>query len=212
MWTAKLKLSDKQGVVGSRTIKYNVSLNCYLVSVKNNRKDLLIDIVGILFGNEDNKKRFISDLKKAKEVINLESNGDLIIAQMKDPKKFEPVYNRSIIQTDPVIIDDKGDNYYSVGSWNRNELNRFTNFVCDELSGELLNLKKTKLSNFSILSLIPNLTLKQNLAFELALKKGYYNYPRKINVKDLAKISDISFSAFHAHLRKAEKKLISRHM
>jgi predicted DNA binding protein len=42
----------------------------------------------------------------------------------------------------------------------------------------------------------------------LAIKNGYYSSPRKINVKELAKISKLSFSTFQVHLRKAEEKLI----
>ena len=47
-----------------------------------------------------------------------------------------------------------------------------------------------------------NLTDKQKEAMGLAIKHGYYEYPRKIDVQDLARESKLSFSTFHAHLRK----------
>lgn len=54
----------------------------------------------------------------------------------------------------------------------------------------------------------PELTERQRRAMELAIKNGYYDSPRKTNIKKLAKISGLSFSTFQVHLRKAEEKLI----
>ena len=54
----------------------------------------------------------------------------------------------------------------------------------------------------------PKLTNKQKQAMNLAIKHRYYDYPRKIDVQELAKLSKLSFSTFHAHLRKAEQKLL----
>ncbi len=45
-------------------------------------------------------------------------------------------------------------------------------------------------------------------AVALAAGEGYYTYPRKSDVQDLAKIAKLSFSTFQEHLRKAENKLI----
>jgi len=69
-------------------------------------------------------------------------------------------------------------------------------------------IQERKIKNISIIKENPELTKKQKKAIEIAIKNGYYNYPRKTSVKELAKISKLSFSTFQAHLRKAEKKLI----
>jgi predicted DNA binding protein len=58
------------------------------------------------------------------------------------------------------------------------------------------------------MTLHPELTDKQKTAIELAIKNGYYEYPRKIELKKLAKIMKVSYSTYQAHLRKAEKSLI----
>jgi predicted DNA binding protein len=42
----------------------------------------------------------------------------------------------------------------------------------------------------------------------MAIKNGYYNYPRKTSIEKLAELSGLSFSTFHAHLRKAEQRLL----
>jgi hypothetical protein len=50
--------------------------------------------------------------------------------------------------------------------------------------------------------------LKQREAVELAIQHGYYDYPRKVEVQELAKMAKLAFSTYQAHLRKAERKLI----
>ena len=57
----------------------------------------------------------------------------------------------------------------------------------------------------------PHFTENQKQALNLAIKNGYYDYPRKISIQDLAKHLDLSFSTFHAHLRKAEQKILPFH-
>lgn len=208
MWTAKIKTTGSTGLFGSRAKKYNISLAGYPISVKKERDYILVDMAALIFGNEINKKRFINDLKKSKEVVNLEVKDDFIITQVKDPKELEPAYETSIINLEPVLINPNGDNLYVVGSWDRKELNKFLNFLDKNYNLEILKLEKRNLSNFSLMSLRPELTKKQKLAMELAIKNGYYDYPRKTSVEKLAEISKVSFSAFHAHLRKAERKLL----
>jgi predicted DNA binding protein len=208
MWIAKFKLAGKgKGIIGSRTKKFGVSIAGYPILVKKEKARILIDFVASIFGKEPNKRRFIADLKKAKEITNLEAKGDFIIAQAIDPKELEPAYPEGVMSVEPVVIDSKGDNFYTIGSWNREELNKFLSFV-SKFGAEILKVEKRKLSNVYLAKLRPELTNKQRGAMELAIKEGYYDYPRKTSVEKLAKISKISFSAFHAHLRKAEKKVL----
>lgn len=208
MWVAKLKISGISGVVGSRTKKHNVSVAGHIISVNKKKDYLYVDIAGFVYGDKKNKERFVEDLRKAREVSNFEVNGDFIIAQVRDPVELEPAYSTGVMHLEPVVIDSKGDNYYTIGSWKRNELNIFLNFMHKKYNAEIVRVENKKISNFFILSFKPELTGKQKEAFELAIKQGYYDYPRKTSIEKLAKISGVAFSAFHAHLRKAEKKLL----
>ena len=60
----------------------------------------------------------------------------------------------------------------------------------------------------SLLSILPNLSEKQKIAMDLAIKSGYYDFPKKIRLVELAKEMRIAYSTFQAHLKKAEQKLI----
>jgi predicted DNA binding protein len=73
---------------------------------------------------------------------------------------------------------------------------------------ELISVKEEKITSFTITSIQPELTNKQKRAVELAINNDYYEYPRKIELKKLAKLMNLSYSTYQAHLRKAEKKLI----
>ena len=55
---------------------------------------------------------------------------------------------------------------------------------------------------------MPKLTKNQKKAIEIAYNSGYYTYPRKMSLEDLAKIAGIGISTFQEHLRKAEMKLL----
>lgn len=208
MWIARIKINGEQGLIGSRTKKHNVSIAAYPLAIKKEKNYILVDLCAFVFGEDSDKKNFLIDLKKCRDIINLEINGDFIVLQAKDRKEFEAAYPSNILNLEPILIDKKGDNFYTVGSWNRIGLNKFLKFLSKSQKTEILEITERKISSFSLAKLRPELTDKQKKAMELAIKKGYYNYPRKISVEKLAKISKVSFSAFHAHLRKAEQKIL----
>ena len=54
----------------------------------------------------------------------------------------------------------------------------------------------------------PNLSTQQKKALELAIKNKYYGYPRKITLKKLSKLMNISESTYQFHLAKAEEKIL----
>ena len=55
---------------------------------------------------------------------------------------------------------------------------------------------------------MPNLTDKQKNAIELAIKSGYYESPKRISLRQLAKQSKLALSTFQQHLSAAERKLL----
>ena len=50
------------------------------------------------------------------------------------------------------------------------------------------------------------MTTEQGL--ELACKKGYYSFPKKTNIQELAVLRELSPSTYQEHLRKAESKVM----
>ena len=78
----------------------------------------------------------------------------------------------------------------------------------DQFDVKILRIENTKLNEVYFPQVMPNLTKHQKHAIELAYKHGYYEFPRKVELEELAKLARISLSTFREHLRKAEKKLM----
>ena len=55
---------------------------------------------------------------------------------------------------------------------------------------------------------MPKLTALQKMALELAINEGYYEAPKKTNLRELARLSKVSLATYQKHLQKAEAKVI----
>ena len=208
MWIAKIKIHGENGRIGSRTKKFNISISGFPVSFCRRKDGIYVYLVGLLFGEQGDKDRFVRDIKKGKGVLHVENKKDFIIIQVIESLKLASMYNSKIINLEPILIDEKGYNYWTIGSWDKKELMDFSKVVEKKYNGELMSIVQKKITNFSILSMQPELTDKQKRVMELAIKKNYYSCPRKIDLRSLAKIMKISYSTFQSHLRKAEQKLM----
>lgn len=208
MWVAKIKLNGENAIIGSRCKKFNVSVSGYPISTFYDSKTIHIYTAYFIFGEDTNIKAFIKDLRKDDKVLHIENKGNFIISQIKEPAKHACAYHHSIIHLKPLIIKENGIEFWVLGSWNKEYLNNFLNLIEKSHNGELLSVKKEKINNFSIISMRTELTNNQEKAVESAMRNGYYNYPRDIEIKKLANLNKISYSTYHAHLRKAEKKLL----
>ena len=208
MWVAKIRLNGEKGLFGSRTKRHNVAVYGYPISFYEKSDGLYVFMAGFIYGKEKNKKAFIKDLKKSNRVLHLDIKEDFVIAQIKEPKDAKPFYNHMIINIEPVQILENGMNIWHIGSWDKKELLKFITNAEKKYDGKLLKIVQKKISNVSIFSIQPELTKKQKKALELAVKEGYYAYPRKIGLEELAKKMSISYSTFQAHLRKAEQKIL----
>jgi len=208
MWVAKIKINGEKALIGSRTKKFNVSVSGYPISSFIKRDGIFVYLVGFVFGEEKNKKGFIRDLKKDRRVLHIEGKEDFIIAQIKESLKVRAMYRHRIIHLQPVFINEEGFEFWTIGSWNRKDLEEFIKLVEKQYNGKLISIKQEKITNLSIVSVQPKLTNKQKKALELAIKHGYYKYPRKTSLEKLAKMMDLSYSTYQAHLRKAEQKIL----
>ncbi len=56
-----------------------------------------------------------------------------------------------------------------------------------------------------------NLTLNQEKVLSIAYKLGYFDFPRKISLSDLAKILNLSPSTLDEKIRKAVKKVLDEY-
>ncbi|MEK6875627.1 MAG: helix-turn-helix domain-containing protein [Nanoarchaeota archaeon] len=208
MWVSKLKFPSDKTLIGSKASKYSIDLFGFPLSFTYEKEWIIVHITGTIFGKENNKRNFLKDLKKENRVINFEVNDDFFIGTIKEPLFAKAVYNKDIIHVAPALISSKGYEIITIGAFNRKVLVNVARIIEDEYKGHMDSIEDKKIKSISIVKIKPELTKKQKEAIELAIKNGYYHSPRKIDVKRLAKLSELSFSTYQVHLRKAEEKLI----
>ncbi len=208
MWVLKLKTSAEKQFLGSFAFKHKVSMTGYPLSYWKDKKDIYLITAGIIFGEEKNKKEFVLELKKQKELINLELNNDFAIAITKQPLFREPIYDPRIIRVEPDIINKEGHHIWTLASFDKEILSKVLEIGEKNFNAEVLKFKQEKISNINFTKILPELTINQKKALEIAINNGYYNYPKKIKMEKLAKIMGISYSTFQAHLKKAEGKIL----
>jgi predicted DNA binding protein len=207
MWVGEVEIHRDNSILGKTAKKYGVSFSVYPVSFHSVDNFTYIYLAGFVRGPEENIEQFIEHIKDEKRIVNFEKNKNFIVAEIKDTGSFKPGFFHRIFCSKPVIIDTEGTELWTVAGWEKDDLLRFINIYEKTYGARLIKLFQENFSNISVLCLHPELTLQQKRAMELAISRGYYDYPRKTELEKLAEVMGVSYSTYHAHLRKAEQKV-----
>jgi predicted DNA binding protein len=207
MWVVKFQFDGSNILYGKTAKKFDAEAFGYILSVYEKNKGIYVTSVGRFSVGRDKAKKVINFLKKDKTVIKIEQHGDFFIVLVREQDMFRPFFNSSFIYVSPVVINNKGNYTYHLASWYRQDLEKLLKHVSKFPRFNLLSIKEEKIRNLSITGIQPDFTDKQRKVYELAVEKGYYNYPKKITLKELAKMFGVSYSTFQQHLSYAEKKM-----
>ena len=208
MWVAKIKFNSEGTLIGSVAKKYKIDIFGFPLSYSFEKEYALVQVAGKIIGTNEDKNKFLREMKIQKRVVNLESNDDFIIGTIQEPKYTNDLYKKEIFHLSPTFISSEGYEIIEIGSFERKDLTKIISLFEKKYGAKLLFLGERKIKNISIVKQNPDLTEKQKQAMNLAVKNGYYHSPRKISVESLAKLAKLSFSTFQVHLRKAEQRLI----
>ena len=212
MWLLKFKNWHKNCVIRPRCVKFQVTDFVFLINSWHEKKKFYYTELHILQGTEENKKKFIKDLKKEKEIIRLEQVGNHIFTLNKKTigrslsYAYSTAFDPRLIYVKPVVQRVDGFEEWEMACWDKEPLMKIMKIPTFEI--ELVSIENVKLTDIFIPSIYPSLSPKQREAIELAVKQGYYNYPRKIDLEKLAKIAKVKRQTFQENLRRAEKKLV----
>lgn len=214
MWIAKIKLLDKNCIFAAKNKRYKIQSYEHILTHYKKGGSYYFMSAHVLIGSIEKKKKYIKELKKDKRIEQLDIHGDLTIELVKKSKSeldlevYDSFYNPEIIFVKPAFVDEDGWEYYEIGSWNRKAIEKIIGAVKKNYESKLLKFINTKNYDLYLPKILPDLSIKQKEAISLAIKEGYYEFPKKTELKKLAEISKISFSTFREHLKKAENKLI----
>lgn len=162
--------------------------------------------------DEEKKRKFLADLKADHRITNLEVAGDTFTYEINLGKKGEHVMlyrPQQIFFVKPTINHFDGHEYWEVASWKRDELEKFIKRLKEHMDvATILKLESSLLTDVYFPNVMPKLSVGQKNALELAYQNGYYSYPHKITLEQMAKKAKIGISTFQEHLRKGELKLL----
>jgi len=211
MWKAIFEGKHKSCILAPLCKKYNITDFVYLVNAWTEKDSFHYTEAHILQGDEENKKKFIRDLKKDKSIMKLEQRGNFIITLNKRPSwmsVYLPLWDKRIIQIKPLIQKPDGTELWEMACWDKEPLTHILERLPEEFEIKLRSIEQTKIDDIFLPHIMPNLSIKQKQVIQLAVKRGYFDFPRKINLDGLAKELKLSKQTVQQHLRFAEKKLV----
>lgn len=211
MWKAIFEGKHESCILAPLCKKYNITDFVYLVNAWEDKDFFYYSEAHILQGDEEQIKKFIKSLKKQKSMIKLEKKANFILTLEKKPKwmaAYQPLWDKRIIQIKPVMQKTDGTEIWEMACWDKQPLMQILERLPKEFKIKLKSIKQEKLNNIFLPQIFPKLSKKQKQVLDLAIKKGYFEFPRKINLQGLANKLSLSKQTIQQHLRIAEKKLI----
>lgn len=209
MWVLKLVIENKNSILNQIASKYDLLLSGYPLRVVEEESGYSVIASGTISGEEKNKLAAIEEIKNHPGTKRFEYHNELMMLQLAQPEEVRDVYNPEIIYIDPIQISKQHLQTYKLASWNKELLNKIANIKIEGAKIKILRFRQEPIQNITIQTIAPNLTKKQMEAFRFAHEKGYYEFPRNIELQQLAKKSNLALSTFQAHLRKSERKIMA---
>ncbi len=116
---------------------------------------------------------------------------------------------RAIVGTDCFLTSgtttDGGDLLLTIVSSDRSEIKKFIDSLeKDDCRVEVLSIRDSEKDEL--------LTERQEEVLRKAYEMGYFEYPKRITIKDLSKALDMSISTLSEMLRKGEKKILEYYL
>ncbi len=212
MWIASLIIKH-DCYIGNKCEKYQVSTISVPFNISIEKGTTYSPEFHTLWGTDQNMKRFISALRKDKNVQDIEVDGNKVflveVTSRKLPVTIKANLQQKVIWIKPVHINTKGEEFWEIASWDKKYLMQFiaeTKKISTYI--HLKSMRKTKLRDIYYTRLLPQLSDKQRQAILLAFQEGYYTWPKKTDFQKLAPKMNVSVATFREHLKKAEKKLL----
>jgi len=150
---------------------------------------------------------YLSYIKKHNDtakltVLEKEGNEALILLRAFMPtSSYEKVLQSGVMPTKKVHVKEGYETYDVIAPDPKNIQKLARELSC------IGDVKITKVGNYKREISGPILTHKQRDALSVALMNGYYSWPKKTDLQDLAKAAHVSRRSLQERLRRAEAKL-----
>ena len=208
MWFLKLKLKHDCDL-STRCRRFKVRLQSIDLSRGIAGEDGVVYGISHITGDKEKIDAFIADLRKDKRITYLEFSGSTLLTGERTKHKPVALLGKSVFFVKPVVQDEHGYEHWELASTKKEDLSCFIEEVkkfADEL--ELIALRRIDLKDIYFQKLMPPLTDMQKRVLDFAISEGYYRFPKRTTIRQLAKALGMSPSNFQKHLQKAEALII----
>lgn len=210
MWIGHFKVSHENCLYLSNALKHNIVIAMYPLNSYVEGKYRYHTNVNILTGKKEDIEKFIAAVRKDKRCIEFKGNGNVYLSYLRlESSDYHTTnyYTPKIFLLKPIVHKDGKEDWY-FGAWEREIITEMLKVFKEHFQVEVLSIKEEDFTDIFLPHIMPKMTEKQKNALRLAIKEGYYRYPRTTELEKLAKIMNISRVTFQEHLRKAESKVI----
>ena len=211
MWVAKFKVwhADSAAIECSRDFPESQFLTYYLNNFDKGGKTF-INKVAITMGPQKNElqRRLAEDPR----LVSSKMDGHQLFYTLRAQDAFhELLFDRTVFFTKPILVRN-GLEYWTVASWSKADLTALHDRVKALEFKHKATIEMTEMREETLDLFIPNvlsrLTDKQRDALAAAVREGYYEYPRRVSLEELAKRVGVPRTTLQSHLRKAERALV----
>ncbi|MDO8628116.1 MAG: helix-turn-helix domain-containing protein [Candidatus Diapherotrites archaeon] len=210
MWILKLKYWHENSYALEYAKKFNIVFTSFPINHYKKGKFVCFDFVHYVLGSEENKKAYFAAVKKNPKITNFESYGDFYVYTHKSSAKshLQLFISPEIMFIKPLTVYPQGYQTVTFGAWKKESLTKMLKKMKKFVHYEVESIVQEPLKDFFIPHAVPSLPEKQKELIRYAFEQGYYEFPKKANIKELAKRKGLSASTFTENLRKAEQKII----
>ncbi|MEM3948551.1 MAG: helix-turn-helix domain-containing protein [Zestosphaera sp.] len=208
---ATIKVAHYGDLLTDFTSRHNVILLLPQLSLIDGYSHIILQIIP---SKKDRISKFLdisksyADVKHA-EVFNVPGLPQVILLTKRNYGVLKAIHKVGGVRAGPVVVE-RGFKHFPV-LIPRYSKSRVLKYVEDfspcDVSAKLLESRTT----FGSI-LPPSLSEYELQVLRIAFEEGYFEWPRRVRLEDLASKMDISKATVAEHLRKALKKVLSTYM
>jgi len=166
--------------------------------------------VNIFNGKEKDIKRFVDTIRRDGRCLGFRGDGNVYLSYIRlEAGDYHTTnyYTPKIFLLKPIVHKDGKEDWF-FGAWEKEIITEMFAVFKKHFNVEMLSIQEKDFTDIFIPQVMPKMTDKQKEAIRLAIKEGYYNFPRKTHLEKLSRFMKISRVTYQEHLRKAESKLL----
>ena len=214
MWYLKFMVKHKGCIYSPYTKKFGITDFTYPMGHVLKGDEVHLSAIHVLQGPPAGVRKYITYLKKHPDILRIEGAGNVFFTLATEkvyPEEYQAVYNPELIFVAPIINGKDGCEIWQLASWNREplqELIALSKRSSIVIEFRLLEFRRKVIHDVYVASLVPKLSPQQFEALRIAYEEGFYQFPKKTDLNQLARMMKKSKATVQEHLKKAEAKMM----